>query len=244
MSELVVKATSDDIGLRRESTLDVGALPLWLARLHRALPVDAGVRLTIRGDLPMPRDLLIEGAGFLDEGDKLVRQRTLPDVVAPNLRAVVVGLNPSLHSADAGFGYAGPGNRFWDAATAAGLLTRTKAPEAALIDDSVGFSDLAKRATPRANEISAAECRAGLVRLHHLFSWLTPRVVVIAGLTGWRHALGEKREVGWQPGGLGGRAAYLMPNPSGLNAGTSFDELVDHLRTALAGPGDSAAGAP
>ena len=45
-----------------------------------------------------------------------VRARTLPDVVGPGMRLLVVGLNPSIYSADVGVGYARPGNRFWPAA--------------------------------------------------------------------------------------------------------------------------------
>ncbi len=236
MSEIVVKANSEDIGLRRESTLDVGALPLWLARLHRALPVDASVRVTMRGDLPVATDLLIEGAGFSTDADKLVKQRTLPDLVGPNLSAVMVGLNPSIRSADAGYGFAGPGNRFWDAAMEAGLITQPRVPEQSMIHESVGFTDLAKRATVKASDISAAEYRSGLVRLQLLFGWLTPKIVIVAGLTGWRHATGKKYPAGWQPDLLGGAPVYLMPNPSGLNAGTSLDALVEHLHTAMQGP--------
>ncbi len=236
MTEIVVKANSEDIGLRRESTLDEGALPLWLARLHRALPVDATVRVTMRGDLPVSKDLLIEGAGFSTDADKLVKERTLPDMVAPNLRAVMVGLNPSLRSADAGHGFAGPGNRFWEAALQSGLITEPRAPEHAMIHESIGFTDLVKRATVKASEISASEYRAGLVRLNILFGWTAPQIIIVAGLTGWRHATGEKRLAGWQPGHLGGRPVYLMPNPSGLNASTSLDDLIGHLRTALEGP--------
>lgn len=236
MSEIVVKANSEDIGLRRESTLEVGALPLWLARLHKALPVDASVRVTIRGDLPVNQDLLIEGAGFGVDADKLIKKRTLPDMVAPGLSTIMVGLNPSVRSADAGYGFAGPGNRFWEAAIEAGLLTEPRAPEHSMIHESVGFTDLVKRATPRANEISASEYRAGLVRLQSLLGWLQPKQVIVAGLTGWRHATGEKRAAGWQEVGIADIAVYLMPNPSGLNASTSHDDLVNHLRTALAGP--------
>lgn len=236
MSDVVVKANSEDVGLRRESTLDVGALPLWLARLHRALPVGASVRVTMRGDVPIPLDLLVEGAGFSTDADKLVKERTLPDMVSPGLRVVVVGLNPSLRSADAGYGFAGPGNRFWDAAERAGLLEQLRVPEHSMIHESVGFTDLVKRATARANEVSAAEYRSGLVRLNQLLGWVAPKIVIVAGLTGWRHATGEKRTAGWQPSPLGGRPVYLMPNPSGLNATTSLDELVDHLTNALQGP--------
>jgi TDG/mug DNA glycosylase family protein len=225
VAEIVAKATSDDVGLRRESTLDVSALP-----------VGATARLTVHGDLPVPLGLLVEGAGFSDEGDRIVRERTLPDLLAPNLRAVMVGINPSVRSADAGFGFAGPGNRFWDAAIAAGLVTSARQPERSLTHESVGFTDLVKRATPRAREITASEFRAGFTRLGLTLRWLRPRVVIVAGLTGWRQATGTAAVAGWQTSDLVGGPVYLMPNPSGLNATTSLDELTDHLRTALDGP--------
>ncbi len=41
------------------------------------------------------------------------------------MRLLVSGLNPSLHAADAGVGYIGPGNRFWPAVAAAGLVPPT-----------------------------------------------------------------------------------------------------------------------
>ncbi len=236
MTEIVVKANSEDVGLRRESTLDVGALPLWMARLHRALPVGATVKFSLRGNLPISQDHLIEGAGFSTDGPRLVRERTLADIVAPHLRAVVVGLNPSLHSADLGHGFAGPGNRFWDAATASGLVVEPRRPEHALTHELVGFTDLVKRATPRANELTTSEYRAGLTRLDQLLTWLQPGVTIVAGLTGWRRATGDKSPPGWQSIELGGRPVYLMPNPSGLNAATSLDDLIAHLRAALLGP--------
>ena len=55
-----------------------------------------------------------------------VRARTLPDTVGPGMRMLLVGLNPSLYAADAGVGFARPGNRFWPAMLAAGLATRDR----------------------------------------------------------------------------------------------------------------------
>ncbi len=54
---------------------------------------------------------------------RATRARTLPDLVRPGLRVLMVGLNPSEYSADAGIGFARPGNRFWPAALAAGFVT-------------------------------------------------------------------------------------------------------------------------
>jgi TDG/mug DNA glycosylase family protein len=38
---------------------------------------------------------------------------TLPDLLRPGLRLVVVGINPSLYSVAVGHYYARPGNDFW-----------------------------------------------------------------------------------------------------------------------------------
>ena len=66
------------------------------------------------------------------------------------MRLLVVGLNPSLYSADVGVGYRRPGNRFWPAALGAGLVTRDRDPSHALRVHGVGMTDLVKRATSNA----------------------------------------------------------------------------------------------
>ena len=51
--------------------------------------------------------------------------RTLADTVGDGMRLLICGVNPSLFSADVGIGYGRPGNRFWSAALAAGIVGRT-----------------------------------------------------------------------------------------------------------------------
>lgn len=41
--------------------------------------------------------------------------RTIPDVLAPGLAVLFVGINPGLWSAATGWHFARPGNRFWPA---------------------------------------------------------------------------------------------------------------------------------
>ncbi|MFZ4519531.1 MAG: uracil-DNA glycosylase family protein [Microthrixaceae bacterium] len=194
---------------------------------------------------------VVEGAGFTvlrraedPIGDDrqwtwtLRRERTLADTVAPDMRLLLVGLNPSIHAADAGVGFARPGNRAWPALLAAGLATVDRDPLRLLADGGVGMTDLVKRATARADELAAAEFRAGLDRLERLCAWLRPGAVAVAGVTGWRAATGHRAAaVGWQERSLGGRPVYLMPNPSGLNAHTSVEDLAGHLRRAAGGTG-------
>ena len=193
-------------------------LPLALRELHASCALDAPVVLTVkRGDAEMaelPDDSfggrrfsqwepgpfadVVYGAGFEVDAaradDEWItvearRGRLLPDTVAPGMRILIAGLNPSLYTADAGVGYARPGNRFWPAALASGLLTRDHDPVSALRDHRVGMTNLVLRATPRADQVSTAEYREGTARVVRLVEWLQPGVLCVVGITGWRIAV-------------------------------------------------------
>jgi TDG/mug DNA glycosylase family protein len=191
---------------------------------------------------------VVEGAGFTVEAVQLDearpgwpplrlrarRARTLADRVGPGMRLLVCGLNPSLYAADAGVEFARPGNRFWPAALAAGLVTRDRDPDHALRVHHVGFTDLVKRATVGADELSADELRAGVARVERLCTRLRPGAVCMLGLAGWRAAVDRRAAPGPQAQPLGGVPVYVMPNPSGRNAHTTPAALVAHLRAAQA----------
>jgi TDG/mug DNA glycosylase family protein len=172
-----------------------------------------------------------------DGGRIIVRARraaTLPDRVLPGMVLLVCGLNPSHYAAERGVPFARPGNRFWPALIAAGLASRPGEPSHALHHHGVGFTDLVKRATRRADDLSAAEYRAGAARLEQLVRWLQPAAVCFLGLSGYRLAVDPAATAGPLPGGFAGRPAYLMPNPSGLNAHTKPAGFAEHLRRAAA----------
>lgn len=188
---------------------------------------------------------VIVGAGFdVEEGTvavsgnkvrlSAVRSRTLADSVAPGMRLLMCGSNPSFHSADAGVGYFRAGNRFWKAALASGLVSRDRDPLHALRAEGIGMTDLVKRATRAADEVTTDEYRQGLGRLERLVQWLQPKAVCLVGLGGWRVAADSRARAGLQDARLGGRPVYVMPSTSGLNARTSPDELAAHLRAAMA----------
>ncbi len=221
-------------------------LPARLAELHLAVPAGADVRLSVPAGLPgaaPPLPDLVAGAGLScgkmrHSGGRWVidgrRERTLPDYVGAAMRMLICGLNPSLVAADAGFGFAGPTNRFWSVAVAAGVVTVPRRPLTSLVEDGVGMTDLVKRATPNADTLTAAEYRAGAERVRRLVEWLRPGVVVSVGLAGWRAAVDRHAVPGRQPAPFGGALAYVMPSTSGRNARTSVAELVEHLRHAAA----------
>lgn len=199
-------------------------------------------------DATLLRDV-VEGAGFiLDEfvhepprgpGDgtyrvRATRARTLADTVGPAMRLLVVGLNPSLYAADAGVGFARPGNRFWPAARAAGLVERDRDPWHALRVHGVGMTDLVKRATTRAAELGADEYRHGFRRLERLVAWLAPRAVCVVGLAGWRAAVDRRARPGRQHLTLAGVPVHLLGSTSGLNAHHDLGTLTAGLRAAAA----------
>ena len=219
------------------------ALPLALAEVHAAMTVDAPLRASFTGWDADALRAVVEGGGFTvasiaaaSGGLRVhaVRVRTLPDYVAPGLRLFAVGLNPSLYSADVGVGFARPGNRFWPAALAAGLVTRDRDPWHTVRVDRVGMTDLVKRASAGAAELTPDEYRAGLDRVEQLAAWLRPGAVCFLGLAGWRAAADRKAVAGEQVRHVGGVPVYVMPNPSGLNAHDTVASLTDHLRAAMA----------
>jgi TDG/mug DNA glycosylase family protein len=243
-------------------------LPLALADLHRVLVVGAALDIQVLSGhyegraLPDddiggrffaawesgPLEDILTGAGFevtgLEvDGDvvraRAVRARTLADVVGPGMRLLTVGLNPSLYSADRGVGYARPGNRFWPALLAAGMVTRARDPHYALTAHGVGMTDIVKRASVGAKEISTDEYRSGMARVERLVRWLAPAAVCMVGLSGWRAAVDGAARPGVQPETLGGRPVYVMPSTSGLNAHAQLPALVDHLHRALAAGADT-----
>ena len=155
------------------------------------------------------------------------------------LRLLFVGINPGLWTAATQSHFARPGNRFYPALLAAGIVTRPIDPSAGMTDEDrdeltrrgVGITNVVPRATARADELTADELREGGRRLRELVAERRPVVVAVAGITAYRTAFGEPRaRVGEQPGCWGGSRVFVVPNPSGLNA----HETVASLATAYA----------
>jgi TDG/mug DNA glycosylase family protein len=221
------------------------ALPAALADVHDSAAVgeQIALRITTAGLTEALAAALVEGAGF--ESAVLRRTRsgrfdvdatrglTLADRVGPGMRLLLVGLNPSIYAAEKGVGFARPGNRFWPAALRAGVVTADRDPRAALRDHGIGMTDLVKRATVGASELGRAEYEHGAQRLSLLVDLLRPRAIAFVGLAGYRAAVDAKAKVGWQPEPFAGMRAYVMPNPSGLNAHTNVEDLARHLRSAV-----------
>ena len=154
---------------------------------------------------------------------------TIPDLVAPGLNVLLVGINPGLMSAAIGHHFGNPANRLWPALHLAGFTPRrlhpAESPE--LLSYGVGITNLVARATATAAELTADEIRAGVAPLTELVEANEPRYVAFLGLTSYRTAFGRPHAtVGEQPETLAGSAIWLLPNTSGLNAHYQLPDLA------------------
>ncbi|WP_372472040.1 G/U mismatch-specific DNA glycosylase [Jidongwangia harbinensis] len=169
--------------------------------------------------------------------------RTIPDLVGPDLRVLFSGINPSLYSAATGHHFARPGNRFWPALHRSGFTARQLHPseQGELPALGLGVTNVAARATARADELSPGELVAGGAVLAALVARWRPGFLAVLGVTAYRVAFGRpKATMGPQDHRVAGVPVWVLPNPSGLNAHYTVDGLAAafaELRArAFAGP--------
>ena len=155
--------------------------------------------------------------------------RTVPDLVGPDTRLLLCGINPSLESGATGFHFGNPNNRLWPVLHLAGFTPRRLHPSetAELVSRGIGITNLVHRSTARADEISNEEIRAGVPRLVELVERVRPQWVAFLGLAAYRIGFGRRNaKVGRQPERIGPAGVWLLPNPSGLNAHYQLPDLV------------------
>jgi double-stranded uracil-DNA glycosylase len=161
------------------------------------------------------------------------RGRVVPDVLAPDLAVVFVGINPGLWSGAVGHHFARPGNRFWKALHRSEFTDRQLRPEdeAELLERGLGITNLAARTTATAGELTNDELRDGTRELDRRLAPLRPRFVAVLGIGAYRTAFQRPRAaLGPQDERLVASQLWVLPNPSGLNAHYQLDALVERFR--------------
>jgi TDG/mug DNA glycosylase family protein len=169
------------------------------------------------------------------------RDTTVPDLLGPDPKLMFVGINPGLWTAAVQAHFARRGNRFYPALYRSGLTDRLidassgylPADEQHLIDRSIAISNMAQRATARADELRPDELVQGAARLRDLVASVNPRVVAFLGITAYRTAFAlPKAKTGRQEEDLHQSEVWVLPNPSGLNASVQLPQLAEWFRTA------------
>ena len=167
------------------------------------------------------------------------RDAEVPDLLPgpddPALRLLFVGINPGLWTAAVQTHFARPGNRFYPALLAAGIIDRSIDAGAGMTDADrdyfrargLGITNVVRRATARADELTPDELREGGRLLVERIERTRPKVVAILGVTAYRAAFSVPRAtVGRQPEPLAGAELWVVPNPSGLNAHDTVQSLA------------------
>ena len=92
---------------------------------------------------------------------------------------------------------------------------------------SLGITNVAPRATARADELTSAEIKVGGRVLAAKVACLRPRWLAVVGVTVYRIAFGHPAaKTGPQEELLAGSRVWVLPNPSGLNAHWSAAALA------------------
>jgi double-stranded uracil-DNA glycosylase len=163
------------------------------------------------------------------------RGMEVPDLLGSDVRLLFVGINPGLWTAATQTHFAHPANRFYPALLRAGIITRAVDPSAGMSDEDrdhlrsrgIGITNLVRRPTARADELSADEIVAGARSLESLVAHVQPRVVAVLGITAYRTGFDvPSATAGRQPQPLGDSDLWVVPNPSGLNAHATLDDLA------------------
>lgn len=154
------------------------------------------------------------------------------DILAPGLRVVFCGINPGLSSAEKGFPFAHPANRFWKVIHQAGFTDRQLKPQEAqlLLDYRCGVTKLVDRPTVQANEVTKLELHAGGRKLIEKIEDYQPQVLAILGKQAYEQGFSQRgTQWGKQTHTIGATQIWVLPNPSGLSR-VSLEKLVEAYR--------------
>jgi double-stranded uracil-DNA glycosylase len=165
-----------------------------------------------------------------------------PDVLAEGLDVVFCGINPATTAVADGHNFSNRSNRFWAVLHLAGFTDTRLRPEDErhLLTYGCGITAVVDRPTATAAEVATGEFRRAKPLFEAKMRRYRPRVVAFLGKRALSAMLSTS-DIGWgrQPLDFAGAAAWVLPNPSGLNRGFTLDALVvayAELRAAVPRP--------
>ena len=167
----------------------------------------------------------------------------VPDVLAPDLRVLFVGINPGRVSAAARAHFANPRNDFWRLLHAAGLTARLYEPheQFALLEEGIGVTNAAYRTTPGSSDLRREDFAGSAERLERIAHELRPAWLAFVGKEAYRGTFGTRAGLGVQERKLDQTKLFVLPSTSPANAAVPWDERLRWF-SKLAGLVSSASG--
>lgn len=160
---------------------------------------------------------------------------TLADLLPVPARIVCVGINPAPTSVAAGHYYQGrQGQRFFARLAQAGVLRFAGEgfEDDAAVAAGIGFTDVVKRPTGRADEVTAAELRFGRQVLEDKLAALGGPALVFPFKQAAVALVGRFEGNGWLDQTFAGCRLFVMPGP--YERRDSADRTIATLAAALA----------
>ena len=153
----------------------------------------------------------------------------VPDVLAPGLRVVFVGINPGRVSAAARAHFANPRNDFWRLLHAARLTSRLYEPQEqfALLEEGIGVTNAAYRTTPGSGDLRRSDFAGSAQRLEQIARDLKPAWFAFVGKEAYRGAFGTRPELGVQERTLADARLFVLPSTSPANAAVPWRERLN-----------------
>lgn len=165
----------------------------------------------------------------------------MDDVVAPELRLLLVGINPGVITARERLHFANRRNAFWTALDESGITPTRVEPgdQRALLSYGVGITNAVTRATPGSSDVTREDVARGREKLAALVRRTKPTWIAFVGKEAYRMATGRKDAPLGENDAWEGARAFVLPSTSPRNAHWSWDEKVAwfaRLRAAMGTP--------
>ena len=163
---------------------------------------------------------------------------TLPDLIPHPTRLLIVGINPGLLTVAVQAHFARRGNRFYKALYLGGITDHVidasngfdPADVRQLEELGIGITCIVPEATARAAELPPARLKEDGVALRARVADLRPTVVAILGISAYRMAFDDPAAMVGRQADWGDSQVWVVPNPSGLNAHSTLDDLASAYR--------------
>jgi TDG/mug DNA glycosylase family protein len=158
----------------------------------------------------------------------------IPDVIAPDLDALFVGINPGLVSARERCHFANPSNGFWRLLHESGFTRHRFAPseQRDLLKARLGITNVVARESAGVADLSRDDFERGRRALARKIRRYRPRAIVFVGIMSYRAFSGEGTIACGEQKPIDGARVFVVPNPSGRNAHFRYEDMLTHFRHA------------
>ena len=154
----------------------------------------------------------------------------LTDIITNNLTVIFCGINPGLKSAADGYHFSGRSNRFWKVLHQAGFTPYQieAVDDTSILNFGYGLTTAVARATSRADQLSKEEFDNSLEIFKSKMMQFQPRYIAFLGKAAYKAFSGKKQIIwGLRSEDICGATVWVLPNPSGLNRGSTLGDLVN-----------------